>query len=59
MAAALPMLVLTLLVEHLTVNTVLMVMMMGIDSRSLTKDINVSLILSDLLGIALTAYMLV
>ena len=39
MAAALPMLVLALFVEHLTVNAVLVIVLMGIDSRSLAKDI--------------------
>jgi len=59
MAAALPMLMLALFVEHLTVNAVLVIMVMGIDRRSLTKDIYIGLILSDLLGTALAADMLV
>lgn len=53
------MLVFALLVEHLTVNAVLVIVLMGVNCCGLTKDIDVGLILSDLLGIALTADMLI
>ena len=53
------MLVLALFVEHLTVNAVLMIMLVSIDSGSLAKDIYIGLILGNLLGIALTADMLI
>jgi hypothetical protein len=59
MAAALPMLVLALFVQHFTVNAVLMIVLVSIDSGSLAKDIYISLILGHLLGIALAADMLI
>jgi hypothetical protein len=58
MLAALPVSVHTIRIQHLTMQAVVMIMVVGIDS-SLAKDIQISGILSNLFRAALTADMMI
>ena len=59
MVAALPVAMNALLVQNLTVNTVLVIVMMGVNGSGIAKNINISGILGHLFGTTLAADMLV